>query len=578
MRPWLVLIFLLMTHSALSAQSNSAGAAPDLNPELQRLAADFFSWRAKQQPASGEDISRVDRPAGWLPAWSREDLAVYRAKYPYYLEKLGALDRSGFSRADEVDAMLLASAIHRVGWELDVLAEPNRNPMFYVQQTLGSVFELLILSSPWTNERNAELLRRLQHFPVTLKHAEINLTKPVLPFALATIEGLMPIEQQLQAMQGLLSEWPEASVGDLEAATQTASQALVDYRLWLQKNLQSMYEESAIGAEAYQWFLANVGLIPYTPDELLAQGRQARSRAVTFAALQQNRHADTPELPLFSSAEEQIAVSTRNELEIRSFLENQRLITIPPSLQHYGNRLMPAWLEPLAWLGANNDLTSVNRLEENAFSYIREPAEDLPYFNLASARDPRPIIIHEGIPGHYFQLTQSWANPDPIRRQFFDAAANEGIGFYVEEMLLQAGLLDFSPRSQEILYSFMSFRALLLEVDIRLANGEFSIEQAAEYLEESVPMDRQSALQQVELFAQRPGQGISYQVGKLQIEKFLSDVRRETGEEFSLRGFHDALMRNGNVPIALQRWEVLDHDDEIQRLKSLTSQPPTVPY
>jgi len=299
---------------------------------------------------------------------------------------------------------------------------------------------------------------------------------------------------------------------------------------------------------------------------------------MTRAALQQNRNTDTPELPLFSSVEEQIAVSARNELEIRSFLDNQQLMTLPPWLQHYRKRLMPAWLEPLAWLGDSSDLTSANRLAEDAFSYIPEPAEDLPFFELASARDPRPVIIHQGIPGHYFQLAQSWANPDPIRRQFFDSAANEGIGFYGEEMLLQAGLVDFSPRSREILYNFMGLRALLLEVDIRLARGEFSIEQAAEYLEKSVPMDKQTALREVELIAQRPGLGISYQVGKLQIEKFLSDARRDAGGEFSLRDFHDALLLNGNVPIALQRWEVLDQDDELQRLKSLASQPPTVPY
>jgi len=447
-----------------------------------------------------------------------------------------------------------------------------------VQQTLGSVFELLILSSPWSDERRSELVRRLQHFPVTLKHAETNLTDPVLPFALSAIESLMTVEEQLQAMQqALLPEWAEETQEQLEAAIQTAVSALAGYRLWLQENLQYMKSEFAIGTAAYQWFLANVALIPYTPDELLAQGRQAWGHAAALAALQQNRNKDTPELPLFSSAEEQIAVFARNEQEIRSFLENQQLMTIPPGLPHFRARIMPAWLEPLGWSGTSNDLTSANRLEESAFRYIPEPATDLPFFQLAAARDPRPIIVHEGIPGHYLQLAQSWAHPDPIRRQFYDAAANEGIGFYTEEMLLQAGLLDFSPRSRDLIYSFMALRALLLEVDIKLARGDWGIEQATEHLEKSVPMDRQSALQQVESIAQRPGQGISYQVGKLQIEKFLADTQLKSAGDFSLRDFHDALMRNGNVPIALQRWEALDLADEIERLKTLVQQP-TVPY
>jgi uncharacterized protein (DUF885 family) len=187
------------------------------------------------------------------------------------------------------------------------------------------------------------------------------------------------------------------------------------------------------------------------------------------------------------------------------------------------------------------------------------------------------LIAHEGIPGHYFQLALSWANPDPIRRRYIDSCANEGIGFYVEEMLLQTGLFSFSPRTREIIYSFMRLRALRVEVDIKLATGEFSIEQAADYLAHTVPMDRDTAAQEAIFFAFNPGQAIGYQIGKIQIEKFLTDARLDRGDAFSLRQFHDFLLQNGNVPIALQRWEYLDRDDEIRRLQSLANQAATVP-
>ena len=89
-------------------------------------------------------------------------------------------------------------------------------------------------------------------------------------------------------------------------------------------------------------------------------------------------------------------------------------------------------------MGVNDDLTSETRLNENAVRYITEPSPDLGYFSLATAKDPRPIILHEGVPGHYFQLALSWANTNPIRRRYFDSGANEGIAFYVEELLLQS--------------------------------------------------------------------------------------------------------------------------------------------
>ena len=193
------------------------------------------------------------------------------------------------------------------------------------------------------------------------------------------------------------------------------------------------------------------------------------------------------------------------------------------------------------------------------------------------ARDPRAIIIHEGVPGHYFQMALSWAHPNPIRRRFIDSAANEGIAFYVEELLMRAGLFDYSPRSREIIYSFMRLRALRVEIDIRLAVGDFTIEQAGEYLARAVPMDRETAVQEAVFFAFNPGQAISYQIGKLQILRFLADAKLDQADEFSLRQFHDYLMLNGNVPIALQRWEYLGRDDEVLRLDVLGGKPVTVP-
>ena len=187
------------------------------------------------------------------------------------------------------------------------------------------------------------------------------------------------------------------------------------------------------------------------------------------------------------------------------------------------------------------------------------------------------MIIHEGVPGHYYQMAISWANPNPIRRRYIDSSINEGIAFYVEEMLLQAGLFDFSPRSREIIYSYARLRDLRVEIDIRLATGDFSIEQAAQYLSRAVPMDYETALEEAIFFAFNPGQAISYQVGKIQILRFLADAKLDQGDEFSLRHFHDYLMQNGNVPVALQRWEYLGRKDDVYRMDGLGGNQATVP-
>ena len=70
-------------------------------------------------------------------------------------------------------------------------------------------------------------------------------------------------------------------------------------------------------------------------------------------------------------------------------------------------------------------------------------------------------------------------------------------------------------------------------------------------------MDEQTARQEAIAFATGPGQAITYQIGKLQILKFLADARMQLGDRFNLRAFHDFVWKNGNVPIALQEWELL---------------------
>jgi uncharacterized protein (DUF885 family) len=104
-----------------------------------------------------------------------------------------------------------------------------------------------------------------------------------------------------------------------------------------------------------------------------------------------------------------------------------------------------------------------------------------------------------------------------------------------------------------------------VEVDVKLALGDFTLEQAAKYLEEKVPMDPDTARQEAIFFSTEPGQAITYQIGKLQITSFLAEAPLQQGDKFKLREFHDFVWKNGNVPISLQRWEYLGRDDEIPK-------------
>jgi hypothetical protein len=539
----------------------------NLDPELQAFAESFFKWRIRTQPITPDDVPRVQRPDGWTPDYSPAALRQMRAQYRTFKHSLNQINRSGWSKSDSVDYLLLRSAIERIHWELDVLRLPYINPDFYIQQTVGAFYDLLIIGSPITDTRTKNMILRLQSIPATLKHARIHLTEPVLSFtdiALANCTHIREkMESTLKALKPLIST---SLFGELNKNSQEAVSALETYAGWLRQKRQTMPDRFSIGREAYLYFLRKIALIPSTPEELLTEGRLAWNRAVSFESIEINRNRDLPELGFFSTIEQMIGQSLRDEETIRNFLRTNKWMTVPDWMHHYTLREIPAYIEPLSYIGSGYDLTWETRLKEDAVRYIPHPSPDLPYFYRSMAKDARPIIVHEGIPGHYFQMALSWLHPDPIRRRYIDSGPNEGIAFYMEEMLLQSGLFDERPKVKEMIYSFMRLRALRVEVDIRLALGTFTLKEAAEYLTKTVPMDLKAAEEEARFFASTPGQAITYQIGKLQILRFLADSRTVLKEKFTLHDFHDRLLLNGNVPIALQKWEYLGLKDEIMEL------------
>ena len=137
---------------------------------------------------------------------------------------------------------------------------------------------------------------------------------------------------------------------------------------------------------------------------------------------------------------------------------------------------------------------------------------------------------------------------------------------------MQAGLYDDSPRTRELIWGLNRLRAARVYVDVKLALGELTLEQAADYLAQRGPMDARTAHAEAAAFSVGPGQAISYQIGKLQIERLLAGARLLQGASFSVRRFHDTLWLNGNVPLSLQRWELLGLDDEVQVLDAAARQ------
>ncbi|MGZ4983122.1 MAG: DUF885 domain-containing protein [Chthoniobacterales bacterium] len=533
-----------------------ANAQTPADKQLQKLADDFWTWRAKYAPFTGDDVNRIERPGG-LRDWSAASIEKRRADLAGFEARWKELKPDAWPIPQQVDYRLIGSALARVHWELEINPRWKRDPLFYIEQTLTALVEALTVPPPFDEARSKEILTRIENIPAILESASANLESPPAPFAMVAIQALENIRPRLQTAAKALQPSTTLSEKTLTDSVTRAADALEKFRAQLQERLPKLPQQTALGRDAYVFFLKNVALYPYSPEEILAMGRQEWNRAVAFETYERERNRDVPALKLADNLDAWIKDAAAKELQVREFLEKHGILTVPNWMQHYTLRPMPEYLH---WLGFTeaDDFTGPSRLNESCIRWTDPPSPNLGYFWRATAQDSRPICVHEGIPGHYFQLCLSWKHEDPIRRHYYDSGANEGIGFYAEEMMLQAGLFDDSPHTREIIYNFMRLRALRVEVDVKLALGEFTLEQAAKYLEEKVPMDAQTARSEAIAFSTGPGQALTYQIGKLQITKFLADAHMQQGDKFKLRAFHDFVWKNGNVPIALQRWEYLN--------------------
>ncbi len=175
--------------------------------------------------------------------------------------------------------------------------------------------------------------------------------------------------------------------------------------------------------------------------------------------------------------------------------------------------------------------------------------------------------IHASIPGHRFDSELSQRLTNPIRKSYRDTARGEGWGTYLEELFVQAGTMDDNPRARELNYIALIKRGSRVFAETGMHSGKFSIAQANEYMIDWVPfMEVNLGRYDLVGYLRRPGDGSMYLIGKIQIEKLVSERARQLGDKFDLGTFHDDFLSKGVIPVTLIRWEMTGYDDEVKPL------------
>lgn len=539
---------------------------------IVELAAEFWEWRDATSFRTADDIPRVERPAGWLPRFDPGAIAEFGHALAAFTDRWRSFEGDGLDASPieiRVDHRLLGAALARVHWELKVLRNWERDAVFLTSQVIGPWFDLLLPPPPFEARRQSDLVRVLEGIPGAVDQAIANLERAgVATLARVAAAELDGIGKRLAvSVTELVPHLHRVTARSLAEAQPAASDALERFRRWLEASADGLGPDVTVGRDAFVWYLRHVALVTAEPEELVRAAMQDYRRSVVAEAVSRHRFRGVPEAALAADVDAEVAAEAAGETQVRELYEHAGLLSQPTSLRRYRFASTPAYLEPLAFLGVNDDLTSIRRVGVDATSYVPAPAAELPYFDAANARDPRLGIIHEG--AHSQQLALSWAHPNPARRHFVDSVANEGIAHYNEELLLTAGLFADAPHSQTVVYNFLRLRALRVVVDVNLATGAFSLPEAVDFFVRLVPMDAGTATGETAMYVATPGLAMSYHVGKLEVQRLVADAAvaaQLAGDEFSLREVHDYVWRNGNLPMSLQRWELLGDRADVDAL------------
>jgi uncharacterized protein (DUF885 family) len=157
----------------------------------------------------------------------------------------------------------------------------------------------------------------------------------------------------------------------------------------------------------------------------------------------------------------------------------------------------------------------------------------------------------KGVPGHHLQRavqTELGSKVPPFRQFGGFTAYSEGWGLYSERLGKDMGQYK-DPYSDFGRLQLELHRAIRLVVDTGLHHKRWTRERAIKYVEDNSADAPGGIVKAIERYIVYPGQATAYMVGKLKIEELRARAMQQLGNRFDYKGFHDAVLLSGPVPL-----------------------------
>ncbi len=439
-----------------------------------------------------------------------------------------------------------------------------KNPGYWLSHLLGGLHFLMLRTDRAPAERALAAAGRLEDVPAFLDDARAALVEPVRLFAETAVrvnEGGVELIREITAT--LIAQSPQHAPR-LRTAADGALLALRAFGDDLGRWLDAAGEEFALGEEDFSFRLHYEHAMRDTAPELwryghhlkdaveadLAERARRLSGRESWRELVDRLRADHPTAG-------SLVQSYADEMErARAFVVQRGLAPVPDAPLNVVPT--PAFMRPVIPFAAYDSPGSYSR-DRTGWFYVTVPDSRLPAGEQERilrdhCRFELPATaLHEGYPGHHLQLVHAQQQASHVRKNVWTPLTVEGWALYCEDMMGEEG---FYTSEEELLFQrvHLLWRAVRILLDIGLHTRGMTFAEAVSQLIDHLHVDRANAEAEVRRYCAEPAYSLCYAVGRRELLRLRDDYRAARGTDFTLRGFHDAILPYGGLPVTLIRW------------------------
>jgi uncharacterized protein (DUF885 family) len=561
---------LLLAAGCAAPPPERAFAPSSGDAEFARLADEYLAGHLAWRPQLGVNLGLHEHD-GKITDFSPASLGAELARLRAFDAQLAGFPIRRLSREAACDFRILQAAVRKELFEFEVMRIYTGNPMTYA----GALDVNVYLKRDFAplEQRARSVLAILSQASNVLAAARANLAnslpRPYVETAIQVADGSVTfLEKDLvTALQPLTNAPLRAEV---EAARQQAIAELRGYVTRLKDiYLPSAHEECALGRDNFARMLREGELIPLSPERILEIGRrELRREQHVFAETARKIDPTKAPIEVFKAiqgehpTEQSLIPDTKKNLEaIRQFLVDRQIITLPSEVRPRVEET-PAFARATSFASMDTPGPFETKATE-AYYYVtpvepgwtaQQKAEWLTAFNYYTTD---VVSIHEAYPGHYVQaLCLNASSANRLRKILSSYAFVEGWAHYTEQMMLEEGFGAGDALTAAKYRLAQSDEALLrlcrLCVALQMHCHGMTVDEATRFFMENCYYEEQPARQEAVRGTYDPGY-LYYTLGKLMILKLRDDYRKQEGPAFTLKKFHDEMLRHGQPPIRLLR-------------------------